>query len=116
MLEEQPFYEDADCAWMSQFVCCFSPSQLVTIFRKTAAALPLGAPIFVLDTFCDRQSEPSSAYALHAASLYFANFANGRWRMYAAVDVLAAAEEAGLALVGDHPIGRYHSLLVLRGS
>jgi len=111
---DQPFYEGADAAWMSQFVCCFGVDEVTSILRRTAAALPLGAPIFVLDTFWDRQSEPSSAFALHAASLYFAAFANGKGRMYAATDLLRCADTAGLEVVGDQSIGRYHTLLTLR--
>lgn len=110
----QPFFSGADCAWMSQFVCCFSEEQLVPLLRRTAAALPPGAPIYVLDTFWDRQTEPSAEFSLHAASLYFAVFASGDGKMYAASDLLRWGEEAGLQVTGDHAIGAYHTLLVFQ--
>jgi hypothetical protein len=110
-----PFFEGADAAWMSQFICCFSPEQLVPILRRTAEALPPGAPIYILDTFWDRQTQPSGSFSLHAASLYFAVFASGDGKMYAAKELIRCADLAGLELTGDHgPIGEAHTLLVFR--
>lgn len=112
----QPFYEGADAAWMSQFLCCFSPEEVVAILRRVQAAQRPGGRIFVLETFWDRQEQPSADYALHATSLYFACFANGNSRMYSAEDFLGFVAEAGLEVLDQRDgLGDAHTLLTLRG-
>ncbi len=110
----QPFHQGADAAWMSQFLCCFSPEQIVSILERTRDALAPGGRIFVLETFWDRQHHPSADYALHATSLYFACFANGNSRMYGAVDFVELVAQAGLTVVAQQDgLGEAHTLLTL---
>lgn len=112
--ESQPFHRGANAAWMSQFLCCFSPEQIVSILRRAHDALADGGRIYVLETFWDRQHQPSADYVLHATSLYFACFANGNSRMYESADFLGFVAEAGLKAVEQHDgLGEAHTLLVL---
>lgn len=103
-----------DAFWMSQFVCCFTETQIVSILRRAAAAVRDAGSIFVLDTFWDDQVHTAAAYCLVNTSPYFATVANGNSRMYRLDLFLSLAQEAGLAVRQIwHQQGWCHTLIEL---
>ena len=104
-----------DVWWMSQFLDCFSPRQVVDILRRVRAAMPPDATLYILESFWDRQRFEAAAYSLNATSLYFTCLANGNSRFYRCGDFLELVREAGLTLIEQvDGIGLGHSLLRLR--
>ncbi len=112
---EVPLPNDADVVWMSQFLCCFSEREMLRILTSVRRALRPDARVFILDTFCDRQTLDVAALCLRASSLYFTCLANGNSRMYDSGTVLECVERAGLHLVAETDgIGWGHTLLECR--
>ena len=104
-----------DVIWMSQFLDCFSEEEIVSILRRTAAAMGPGTRLFILELFWDRQPNETAAFCLQQTSLYFACLANGRSQMYRAADFLRCIEQSGLEAVSQRDqIGFYHTLLECR--
>jgi ubiquinone/menaquinone biosynthesis C-methylase UbiE len=110
--ESCPIPAGFDAIWMSQFLDCFSEPQIVSILRRTAAALASGQFLYILELLWDRQPNETAAFCLQQTSLYFACIANGNSQMYRSDDLLHCIEESGLKLVEqrDH-VGPYHTLL-----
>ncbi len=111
----QPLPNAGEVWWMSQFLDCFAPLQVIDILRRVRLAMPADARLYILESFPDRQRFESAAYSLNAASLYFTCVANGNSRFYRCDDFLALVSAAGLELVEQvDGIGLGHSLLQLR--
>ena len=107
-----PFVEGADTYWMSQFLDCFSKSQILSILQRTAKAMTSSSQLFIVETFWDRQPSAASAYCVNATSLYFSAMANGNSRMYHSKDLLALLHQAGLYVDEDTDnLGLGHTLL-----
>jgi ubiquinone/menaquinone biosynthesis C-methylase UbiE len=104
-----------DAIWMSQFLDCFSESQILSILERAGRAMHAGSVMYILELFWDRQKYEASSYSLNATSLYFTCLANGNSRMYHSVDFIRLIEKAGLKVVEstDH-IGVSHTLLRCR--
>lgn len=116
--EESEIPAGADAIWMSQFLDCFSPKQIVSILSKIKRSMSQNAKLFILEPFVDRQTSVS-ALALLNTSLYFTCMANGNSRMYRQGDMLDFAAQAGLKLHKDHQrIGKmnYTLLELVRGA
>jgi hypothetical protein len=108
----KPFYQGGDLYWMSQFLDCFSKQQIITILRRTVAAMKPGSELCILETYWDRQPHEAGAYCVNATSLYFTAIANGNSRMYHSKDMLKMINEAGLYVDEDvDNIGLGHTLL-----
>lgn len=106
-----------DAAWMSQFLCCFSEAEIVSILKRVRAALGPDGRVFIMDTFWDRQAHAAGAFSLVATSLYFTAIANGNSRMYRYRDMKNCIEAAGLDIVDEKDdIGLGHTLLSCRPS
>ena len=104
-----------DLIWMSQFLDCFSPEQVVTILRKARAALPPHGRVWILELFWDRQRFEAAAFSLQQTSLYFSCVANGNSQMYDSNVFLALVEQAGLIVSRlTDGVGGYHTLLECR--
>lgn len=88
-----------DAIWMSQFLDCFSETQIVSILRRCRAALAPQGRIWVLEPFWDRQRFASAALSLQMTSLYFTTVANGNSQMYRATLFAELLAEAGLKIV-----------------
>jgi hypothetical protein len=103
-----------DAIWMSQFLDCFSDTEIVDILKKCHAALPDDGRVFINETFWDRQRFQASAFSLHMTSLYFTTMANGNSQMYESTVFLAMIDKAGFRILNqtDH-IGMGHTLLTL---
>lgn len=93
--------QGADAVWMSQFLDCFSPAQIVGILGKVRAAINTDARVYIMEPFTDMQND-ISAMTLLNISLYFTCMANGNSRMYKQSDMLEFVAQAGLKLVKDH--------------
>jgi ubiquinone/menaquinone biosynthesis C-methylase UbiE len=110
--ETVSFPEGYDVIWMSQFLDCFSQSEIVSILRRAAGALPAGGALYVLELFWDRQPNETAAFCLQQTSLYFACIANGNSQMYHSRDMLRCLEESGLTVLeARDQVGPYHTLL-----
>ena len=98
--------------WMSQFLDCFSETQIHTILDKTASAMGSDDSLYVLELFWDCQEYDVGAYSINATSLYFTCIANGVSRMYHSKDIIAIARRAGFRVQAQHDgLGVGHTLL-----
>lgn len=112
----EPLPTEADVWWMSQFLDCFSPMEILRILRRIRAAMQPDATVYILELFWDRQHFEAAAYSLNATSLYFTCLANGNSRFYRSQDMLDIIAEAGFLVVEQtDDIGLGHTLLQLRG-
>lgn len=101
--------------WMSQFLDCFSPEQIVAILGKVRAALPPNGRLWILELFWDRQRFEAAAFSLQQTSLYFSCVANGNSQMYDSAVFLALVERAGFEVTElTDGVGGYHTLLDCR--
>lgn len=104
-----------DAIWMSQFLDCFSPDQIVSILSRAAEAMAPDTYLYILETFWDRQKYETAAFCLTQISLYFSALANGNSKMYHSEDMADYAGRAGLEVVEIHDnLGHGHSLMVCR--
>jgi hypothetical protein len=104
-----------DAIWMSQFLACFSESEIVSIFERCVAALAPGGKVFVLEPFWDRQGQQAAEFCLQQTSLYFAAIANGKGRIYTSDVLIALARRAGLEVESETDgIATTHTLLACR--
>lgn len=101
-----------DAVWMSQFLDCFPPEDIVQLLKKAKKALNKEGAIYILETYWDKQKYPASAYSLHATSLYFTCIANGTSQMYHSEDMYEMIEEADQKLIKEwENIGVSHTLI-----
>jgi ubiquinone/menaquinone biosynthesis C-methylase UbiE len=108
---------DADIWWMSQFLDCFAPMEILGILRRVRATMRNDAKVYILEMFCDRQHFEAATYSLNAASLYFTCLANGNSRFYRSDDFIAIVREAGFVVAEDiDDIGLGHTLLRLQAA
>ncbi len=106
-----PFPAGSDAVWLSQFLDCFGPDDVIALLRRARAALAPGGSVWVMEVCPDRQSEPAAATSLRLASLYFVAQANGVSRFYRSTTLLALAEQAGLIVREQHDgLGTAHTL------
>jgi len=111
----KPFPEGFDAIWMSQFLDCFSQSEIVSILRRVARSLATGGALYILELFWDRQPNETAAFCLQQTSLYFACIANGNSQMYRLADMMRCLEESGLELIEERDqVGLYHTLFKCR--
>ena len=113
--KDQPLPEQADVWWMSQFLDCFSPMEILNILQNVRKHMQGNAKVYILELFWDAQEYDAASYSLNATSLYFTCLANGNSRFYRSDDFLQIVEEAGFSVVErtDH-IGMGHTLLELK--
>lgn len=104
-----------DALWMSQFLDCFSESQIVSILRRCAQAMDPNARLYILEPFWDRQRYPTTAFCLQMISLYFTSLANGTSQMYRSTVFLRCVAAAGFEVEEQHDhLGLSHTLLVCK--
>jgi ubiquinone/menaquinone biosynthesis C-methylase UbiE len=107
--------KNQDAVWMSQFLDCFSPEQIVHILNHAKGALNDDGRVFILETFWDLQESTTATYCLHGTSLYFTSMANGNSKMYDSKRMAQYVEEAGLEVEKIvETVGYYHSLMVCK--
>ncbi|WP_108652860.1 class I SAM-dependent methyltransferase [Dongshaea marina] len=106
------FPDELDRVWMSQFLDCFSESQILAILRKVAQKMDRNSRLYIMETFWDRQAFEAAAYSVNATSLYFSCMANGNSRMYHSKDMIHLLHQAGLVVEQDTDnLGAGHTLL-----
>lgn len=110
--ETKAFCENGDLYWMSQFLDCFSESEILSILNRAASVMTSSSELCILETFWDRQPFEAGAYCVNATSLYFTAIANGNSRMYHSKTLLKLISQAGLFVDEDiDNIGLGHTLL-----
>ncbi len=101
-----------DAVWMSQFLDCFPPEDIIQLLIKAKRSLTKDGSIYILETYWDKQKYPASMYSLHATSLYFTCIANGTSQMYHSNDMYGMIAEAGLKIENEwNEIGVSHTLI-----
>lgn len=109
---DSPLPGGFDAIWMSQFLDCFSETQIVSILARCRAALADGGTIYMLEPLWDRQKLDSAAFALQMTSLYFTAMANGNSRIYDSGVFLELVAQSGLKVVDQaDQLGIGHTLL-----
>lgn len=116
MLLDQPLPPvKADVYWMSQFLDCFSASQIVGILKRVAALMDDKARVYVLEPLVGSQPFEAGNTCLAALSLYFTAMANGTSRFYSAEDFELFFDAAGLTVEKRvDGLGVGHSLYICR--
>ena len=113
--ENVPFPTGFDAIWMSQFLDCFSETEVVSILRRAAKSMAEGTRLFIMETFWDRQRFETASYCLAQISIYFTAMANGNSKMYYSDDMVRCIREAGLEVESIHDgLGMGHSLVVCK--
>jgi len=108
----QPYPKHFDIIWMSQFLDCFGPDDIVELLLKAREALSENGAIFILDTYWDRQRFETSSFCLNMTSLYFTTMANGNSRMYHSDDMISFVKKAGLEITDQKDgIGLGHTYI-----
>ncbi|MCP4446864.1 MAG: methyltransferase domain-containing protein [Myxococcales bacterium] len=104
-----------DVIWMSQFLCCFSEDEVVSILKRAREAMSPDSRVVIMDTFWDCQKHEAATYSLHATSLYFTCLANGSSRMYDVKTMRRCLERANLRVDVQHDeVGLSHTILECR--
>lgn len=115
--KQQALPTGADVWWMSQFLDCFSPMEILSILKRVRSHMSEQATVYILELFWDAQKYDAASYSLNATSLYFTCLANGNSRFYRSEDFLEIVEEAGFEVVTrTDDIGLGHTLLELKAS
>ncbi|WP_372881595.1 methyltransferase [Psychromonas sp.] len=105
----------ADVWWMSQFLDCFSPMEILSILQRIRNAMSDNAKVYILELFWDAQKYEAATLSLNATSLYFTCLANGNSRFYRGEDFLEIVENAGFTVEKrTDDIGLGHTLLELK--
>ena len=110
--EDTAFPTGFDVVWFSQFLDCFSETEIVSILKRAAKALSPNAQIYIMETLWDRQKFETASYVLTQTSVYFTAMANGNSKMYHSQDFINLVEQAGLKVerIYDN-IGTGHTIL-----
>ena len=99
---ESTFPSGASAVWMSQFLDCFSLSEVKSILSKIASAVDKNCIVYVLEPFWDKQKFEAASYSLQATSLYFTCIANGNSKMYRCQEMIDAVSSAGFKVTDEH--------------
>ncbi len=97
--ETVKFPKGFDVIWMSQFLDCFSETEIISILKRCYDALDENAQVIILEPFWDRQKFEIAAFCLQQTSLYFTALANGTSQMYSAETFLKCIDEAGFNII-----------------
>lgn len=113
--QNQSFPGKADAIWMSQFLDCFAPDEIVSILTRATAAMGEESSLYIMETLWDQQEYEAASYSLNATSLYFTALANGNSRMYSEEQLVGLIHKAGLEVVEQtNGLGFCHSLFKCR--
>lgn len=114
MLDSHPnLPQGADIYWMSQFLDCFSESEIVNILRNVSKAMSSKSKVYIMELLWDEQPTHAAQFSINAISLYFTVVANGNSRFYEKSVFLRLIEKAGLSVTEQiNGIGPGHTLLV----
>ncbi len=90
------FPKGYDAVWMSQFLDCFAPSDIIALLKRSREALSEDGRVYIVEPFWDRQSHDIGSFCLINTSPYFTALANGTSKMYRASEMEKFVIEAGL--------------------
>jgi O-methyltransferase domain len=108
----QPFPKGFDAIWMSQFLDCFSETEIVSILKRCHEALDENGYILILEAFWDLQRFETAAFCLQQTSIYFTAMANGNSQMYDSRVFIQCILDAGFEIAEQtNNIGLSHTLL-----
>lgn len=117
LLSDAPFPsgETYDVIWMSQFLDCFTPEQILSILRRAVDVMTEDTRLCIMELLWNRQRFEPAALCLTLTSLYFTAMANGNSKMYYSGDLISLVEKAGLEVEQIHDgIGQGHNILVCK--
>jgi len=110
-----PLPEGYDVLWMSQFLDCFGPADVVAILGKAYKALAPGGRLFVLEVFCDNQDNEVADFVVNMSSPYFTCVANGKSGFHALKAFREFVDASGFSIAHVYEgLGLGHTLLDLR--
>jgi ubiquinone/menaquinone biosynthesis C-methylase UbiE len=113
--KKQPFPKGHDAIWMSQFLDCFSETEIISILKRCGDVLDENGFLYILEPFWDKQKFKIAAFCLHQTSLYFTALANGNSQMYSFETFFKCIKESGFEVVEQTDnIGLSQSLLKCR--
>ncbi|GAA4434990.1 methyltransferase [Ravibacter arvi] len=103
----------ADAIWMSQFLDCFSKSEILQILKNAHQAAGENTFLYIMEPFFDNQRYEAAKYSLVATSLYFTIMANGNSKMYSVDLMKSLVAEAGFELAEEFSLigDSYHTIL-----
>lgn len=106
----------ADAIWMSQFLDCFSETEILSILQNVRRAATANTCIYILEPFIDNQKYEAANYCLTGTSLYFTTMANGNSKMYTTGAMKRLVEAAGLQVAEVFPLigDSYHTIFKCR--
>jgi ubiquinone/menaquinone biosynthesis C-methylase UbiE len=109
---QNDFPKGFDVIWMSQFLDCFSTTDIIEILKRAKKSMNKNSSLYILETYWDRQKFDISTFCLNNTSLYFTAMANGNSRMYHSDDMIQYIKQAGLSVekIIDH-LGVSHTLI-----
>jgi len=115
--EKTIFPKGFDAIWMSQFLDCFSESDIVSILKRCYDAVSEDQYVLILEAFWDTQRFEAAAFCLQQTSVYFTALANGNSQMYHSAIFIRCVEEAGFFVEERiDEIGLSHTLLKCKKS
>ncbi len=111
----KPFPTGFDVVWMSQFLDCFPPEDIINLLKRAKAALNDDGRVHIIEPYWDRQQHEIGAYVLINTSPYFTALANGTSKMYSAKDMHEYLDTAGLEVDEeiDH-LGFGHTMTICK--
>jgi ubiquinone/menaquinone biosynthesis C-methylase UbiE len=110
--EKQAFPKGFDAIWMSQFLDCFSETEIRSILKRCYDALEDDAYVMILEAFWDMQRFETAAFCLQQTSIYFTALANGNSQMYHSEIFKSCIYESGFEIAEQiNHIGLSHTLL-----
>lgn len=113
--ESTVFPHNFDAVWMSQFLDCFSETQVISILTRAAESMTDSSCLYIMETCWDRQQYETASYCLTQISLYFTAMANGNSKMFNSADLLRYIDTAGLSVEQIYDsFGVGHSLFQCR--
>jgi hypothetical protein len=110
-----PFPKDYDGVWMSQFLDCFPPADIIELLKRSKEALTEDGRVYIVEPFWDRQSHEIGSYCLINTSPYFTALANGTSKIYRASEMKRFVNEAGLEIEEEiNGLGFGHTLMICK--
>lgn len=110
-----PFPKGYDGVWMSQFLDCFPPEDIIELLKRSSKSLNKHGRIYIVEPFWDRQSHEIGSFCLINTSPYFTALANGTSKIYRAIEMEKFVNEAGLEVEEEiNGLGFGHTLMVCK--
>ncbi|MBZ5858861.1 methyltransferase [Flavihumibacter profundi] len=114
--EQEQFPKGHDAIWMSQFLDCFSETEITSILKRCYAALEDTGYLLILENFWDCQKHAAAAFSIQMTSLYFTALANGNSQLYDSELFKKSVFDAGFTIEKqiDYIGEAGHTLLICR--